>query len=202
MRLIAGAVERTIALLLLLAVSPVILSLALAVWLVSGRTPLVAIRRVGWRGGPLRMLKLRTMWPRERAGRQAALIEQIGEEAVPAVKNGRDSRVTSPLAGFCRRYSLDELPQLWHVATGEMSFVGPRPLTARELASYYGADSVKVLEVKPGLTGLWQTRGRSRLSYHQRKRFDLFLARHKTARLCADILWRTVPCVLSGRDAW
>lgn len=202
MRLIAGVVERTIAFLLLLAVGPVILLLGLAIWLLSGRTPLVAIRRVGWRGASLRMLKLRTMWPRKRAGRQTALIEQICEQAVPPVKNGQDSRVTSPLAMFCRRYSLDELPQLWHVMTGEMSFVGPRPLTACELASYYGADSAKVLEVKPGLTGLWQTRGRSRLSYRQRKRFDLFLARHKTASLCADILWRTVPRVLSGRDAW
>jgi len=201
-RLILAAAERTVAALLFLLVSPLLIALCAAVWLLSGRSPLVAIRRVGQHGAPLRMLKLRTMWPRERTGWTAALMERIENEPVPAMKRGRDPRVTSALGCFCRRHSLDEWPQLLHVVAGEMSLVGPRPLTGQELDAYYGAEAAQVLQVKPGLTGLWQTRGRSRLTYHQRKRLDLFLARHRSARLYADILWRTLPCVWSGRDAW
>lgn len=202
MRLIGEAAERTAAALLVLLGSPLLIVLVAAVWLLSGRAPLVAIRRVGHRGAPLRMLKLRTMWPRERRGWRAQLIERIDDEPVPALKRGRDPRVTSALGCLCRRFSLDEWPQLLHVLTGEMSLVGPRPLTSRELDDYYGPDAAQVLAVKPGLTGLWQTHGRSRLTYRQRKRFDLFLARHRSARLYAGILWRTLPTVLSGRDAW
>ena len=126
----------------------------------------------------------------------------LPEPSVPETKVGGDVRVTSAFARFCRKYSIDELPQLWHVVTGEMSLVGPRPVTAAEWERYYGDRSCEVLQLKPGLTGLWQTRGRNRLTYRQRRRLDLFLARHYCLLLYLRILGATVPRVIAGRDAY
>lgn len=109
--------------------------------------------------------------------------------------------MTSPFAAFCRRYSLDELPQLWHVLRGEMALIGPRPLTLRELDIYYGSDAECVLSVRPGLSGLWQVRGRSRLPYPHRRRLDLFLVRNWSLGLYLKILLLTLPRVLAGKDA-
>ena len=117
-------------------------------------------------------------------------------------KERTDPRVTSRVATLCRRYSIDELPQLWHVLKGEMALLGPRPLTASEIQTYYGPAAVELLAVKPGLTGLWQTSGRSRLTYSQRRRLDLFMIRNWSAGLYLKILLRTIPAVLTGKDAW
>ena len=108
----------------------------------------------------------------------------------------------SRFAAFCRRYSLDELPQLYHVARGEMSLVGPRPITLLELNEYYGASAAEVISLRPGLTGLWQVKGRNRLSYARRKRLDLFFVRNGSAGLYFQILLRSVSGVLSGRGAY
>jgi lipopolysaccharide/colanic/teichoic acid biosynthesis glycosyltransferase len=120
---------------------------------------------------------------------------------VPTSKRCADPRVKSRFAAFCRRHSLDELPQLYHVARGEMSLVGPRPITLAEHREYYGSSADEVLSVRPGLTGLWQVRGRSRLSYARRKRLDLLLVRRVSASLYFHILVRSIPSVLTGRDA-
>ena len=83
-----------------------------------------------------------------------------------------------------------------------MSLVGPRPLTAPELAEYYGQKRAHLLRAKPGITGLWQIKGRSRLSYAQRRRLDLFLLEHWSFSLYIFVLVATIPRVLSGQDAW
>ena len=120
--------------------------------------------------------------PRTSATGTAAWIEYLGDTHVPAFKAARDPRVTSRLALFCRRFSLDELPQLIHVVSGSMRLVGPRPITRIEWNEYYGVSSVEVLSVRPGLTGLWQVMGRNGLTYAQRRRLaDLFYARHQGA---------------------
>jgi exopolysaccharide production protein ExoY len=170
------------------------------IFMLSGRAPLVAHRRVGRYGEPFWMLKYRSMWDGQRIG--GGLIEHLPEEIVPEKRSGPDPRVTSRFAAFCRRHSIDELPQLWHVAGGEMSLVGPRPMTLGEWNQHYGASAREVLALKPGLTGLWQTRGRNRLTYQQRRRLDLFLARHYCLLLYLRILGHTVPRVIVGRDAW
>ena len=103
---------------------------------------------------------------------------------------------------FLRKYSIDELPQLWHVAQGKMSLVGPRPMTAQELSDHYVQAAAEVLRFRPGLTGLWQIRGRSRLNYKRRQRLDLHFVRHWSVRLYLRILVATVPRVLTGKDAW
>jgi lipopolysaccharide/colanic/teichoic acid biosynthesis glycosyltransferase len=192
--------ERLAALLLLTLVLPVMVLAALTLWIVSGRSPLIAHRRVGWQGADLWMLKLRTMWGgSEPAG---SWIERIQDETGPQLKGARDPRVRSRFARFCRRHSLDELPQLWHVVIGEMSLVGPRPMTARELRRHYGADTAEILSVKPGLAGLWQVSGRNRLTYPERRHLDLKLVRERNLAMYFSILLRTVPEVVSGENSW
>jgi exopolysaccharide production protein ExoY len=117
-------------------------------------------------------------------------------------KSEKDSRVTSRFAAFCRRYSIDELPQLYQVVTGQMSLIGPRPLTKLELDLYYGRNAAELLTRRPGISGLWQVSGRSRLSYRQRRRLDLFLVRKWSPGLYLQTLLATIPTVLTGRNAW
>lgn len=195
--------ERVFALILLGALLPFLVIAGMIVVLLSRRCPLVAHARVGKNGKTIRVLKLRTMWSGGAAanGPSPRFIERLRREPVPAIKTSHDPRVTSAFAAFCRKYSVDELPQLWHVVCGDLALVGPRPLTADELIEHYGPAAGEVLRVKPGLTGLWQVRGRSDLTYPQRRRLDLFLVRHWSFRLYAGILLATAPRVLTGRDS-
>jgi exopolysaccharide production protein ExoY len=193
--------ERPAAALLLVLLAPVMFAVAVTVFLLSRRGPLVTHNRIGWRGTPFAMLKFRTMWGSGEARTPFFSIENVGGFH-GGTKTVHDPRVTSGFAGFCRRYSLDELPQLWHVARGEMSLVGPRPLTMSELREHYGPAMSEVLSLRPGLTGLWQSMGRSRLTYAQRRRLDLLLARRMSAAMYFAILARSVPKLISGEDAY
>jgi exopolysaccharide production protein ExoY len=197
--------ERLAAAVLLAAFGPVIIACAAVVALASGRSPFIAHRRVGWRGETLWMIKLRTMWEKGIAPSESwverAFIERIGAEA-PERKEAADPRIGNGFARFCRRHSIDEIPQLWHVARGEMSLVGPRPLTHIELDKYYGRDSGELLRVKPGLAGLWQISGRNRLSYRQRKQLDLRYVRERSVGMYLRILARTIPEVMRGANSW
>jgi lipopolysaccharide/colanic/teichoic acid biosynthesis glycosyltransferase len=83
-----------------------------------------------------------------------------------------------------------------------MALIGPRPVTFEEMAEYYDGDAGEVLSMKPGMTGLWQVRGRSRLSYRQRRRLDLFLVRRLSLRLYLFIVISTLPRVVLGKDSW
>jgi len=196
-----GWCERIGAAALLVAALPILLVAALIIWTLSGRTPLIAHRRVGWRGSELWMLKLRTMWNGPAPAR-AAWIEGIDDWFGPAQKRPGDTRVPNAFARFCRRHSIDELPQLWHVVRGEMSLIGPRPLTRRELRDHYGEFAAEVLRVKPGLAGLWQISGRNRLSYPERLALDLEFVRRRSLLLYLQIATRAVPEVLSGANTW
>jgi lipopolysaccharide/colanic/teichoic acid biosynthesis glycosyltransferase len=196
-----GWAERLEAGLLLATLSPVLIVTGVVIVTVSRRSPLVAHQRVGLGGRPFWTLKFRSMWPT--AGKpRFAFVERVVEDPGPDVKPAADPRVTSVFARFCRRFSIDELPQLLNVLRGEMSLVGPRPLTREEMRAHYAADAPEVLSVKPGITGLWQVMGRSRLTYPQRRRLDLFLVRRRSARLYFTILLRTLPEVLAGRNSW
>jgi exopolysaccharide production protein ExoY len=198
---VVASIERFGALAAVVLLLPVIVPVAVTIVVLSGCGPFVAHRRLGRFGVPFWMLKFRTMWGNPARG-SAGFIEKLPDPKVPEVKAGIDPRVTSRFAAFCRKHSIDELPQLWHVVRGEMSLVGPRPMTAVEWDKHYGAASSEVLNLKPGLSGLWQTRGRNRLTYRQRRRLDIFLARHYCLLLYMRILGQTVPRVIAGRDAW
>jgi exopolysaccharide production protein ExoY len=195
------ACERVAAGLALVAVAPAVAGAALVIAGLSGRTPLIAHRRVGHKGSTLWMLKLRTMWDGAGLGSRG-WVERIEDETGPEGKAPGDARVTSRVAAFCRRHSIDELPQLWHVVRGEMSLIGPRPLTRREIREHYAEDAAEVLSVKPGIAGLWQTSGRNRLTYEERRRFDLQFVRQRSAAMYLRICARVVPELLSGSNTW
>lgn len=180
---------------------PIAAVIGLVITLLSGRSPLIRHARVGWRGSPLLMLKFRTMWGKELPPARLSLVETV-TDAIPVNKSDNDPRVVSKFAAICRRYSLDELPQLYHVARGQMSFVGPRPITRTELETYYGTHIAEVLQIKPGLTGLWQMLGRNRLTYSRRVTLDVLLARRASPILYFRILLRTFPRVVCGYDAF
>jgi lipopolysaccharide/colanic/teichoic acid biosynthesis glycosyltransferase len=199
-----GVCERLAAVLLLALGSPLVLASGLWVCLTSRRSPLIAHRRVGWNGSTLWVIKLRTMWDREQAPapRGFRWIEYIDGVTGPELKQAGDPRVPTAFARFCRRHSIDEIPQLWHVMRGEMAVVGPRPMTRMELLDYYGADAGEVLQMKPGIVGLWQVSGRNQLTYAQRRQLDLHLVRRRSFRLYLEILLRAIPEVLNGANSW
>jgi lipopolysaccharide/colanic/teichoic acid biosynthesis glycosyltransferase len=195
--------ERFAALGVLVALAPLMLLVAIATAALSRTSPLIAHRRLGLGGRPLWVLKFRTMWRRgKRPAGPLALVEYIVDESGPPEKLVRDRRICSRFARFCRRHSIDELPQLLHVVRGEMSLVGPRPITGAEWELHYRPHAAEVLNVKPGISGLWQTMGRSRLTYEQRRDLDLALVRNRSLKLYFQILLWTLPEIWSGRNAW
>ncbi len=109
-------------------------------------------------------------------------------------------RIT-PVGRFLRRFSLDELPQLWHVVRGQMSLIGPRPPMASEVGAYLPHE-LRRLNVRPGLTGLWQVSGRSDLSWERTIELDLRYVENWSLTLDAVILWKTARAVLSGKGAY
>ncbi len=198
---VLGACERAAGAVLLMLALPVMLGSALAVRLLSGRSPWIAHRRVGWQGADLWMLKLRTMWGTDTPPAQG-WVEYIDDAAGADGKRSGDPRVGHGFARFCRRHSIDELPQLWHVAAGEMALIGPRPMTRAELRRHYGEDAAEIVRVKPGLAGLWQVSGRNRLTYEERRRLDLEFVREGGLGMYLKILLRTLPEVLGGENTW
>ena len=197
-----GRAERLACVVALALLSPIWLTVATVITILSGESPLVAVLRSGRFGRPLWLLKFRTMWPEVRgAATSFRLVERIVDEEGPTKKEPSDVRITSRFARFCRRFSLDEIPQLMNVVAGEMSLVAPRPLTSSELREHYGEDAAEVLSARPGITGLWQISGRNSLTYAERRRLDLLLIRTLTPGLYARILARTIPVVLTGKNS-
>jgi lipopolysaccharide/colanic/teichoic acid biosynthesis glycosyltransferase len=125
----------------------------------------------------------------------------LNEELRKNHKLKNDPRVTR-VGQWLRRYSLDELPQLFNVLKGQTGLVGPRMITAAE-AEKYGQHKMNLLTVKPGLTGLWQVSGRSDISYEERVRLDMYYIRNYSIWLDFQILFvQTLPAVLKGRGAY
>jgi lipopolysaccharide/colanic/teichoic acid biosynthesis glycosyltransferase len=154
--------------------------------------------RIGLRGRPFTLLKFRTMV----AGADLLLdgLREQNEADGPLFKLRQDPRVTR-VGAVLRRYSIDELPQLWNVLRGQMSLVGPRPPLPHEAASY-GSDMRRRLRVRPGMTGLWQVSGRSDLSWDETVRLDLFYVDNWSMVQDLNILVRTVSAVLGSRGAY
>jgi lipopolysaccharide/colanic/teichoic acid biosynthesis glycosyltransferase len=124
-----------------------------------------------------------------------------GDKASGVFKITNDPRIT-PLGRLLRKTSLDELPQLFNVLSGEMSLIGPRPPVPYEFECYGIWHRRRVLEIKPGITGLWQVNGRSRTSFDDMVRLDLQYARDWSLWLDVKILLRTPAAVLSGDGAY
>jgi exopolysaccharide biosynthesis polyprenyl glycosylphosphotransferase len=182
----------------LLALAPLLLAVALAIKLGSRGPVVFRQERIGLRGRPFTLLKFRTMV----AGADQLLegLREQNEADGPLFKLRHDPRVTR-VGGFLRRYSIDELPQLVNVLKGEMSLVGPRPPLAAEVA-LYEEWQLDRLEVRPGITGLWQVSGRSELPFEEYVRLDLFYVENWSIAYDLFILSKTIPLLVSARGAY
>lgn len=186
---------------LLVALSPLLLAVAVAIALDGGLPIIYRCRRLGLRGRSIEVLKFRTM----RAGSHHHLEELLTtdeERRLEYVVNRKlkDDPRRTRIGPFLRHSSLDELPQLWNVLIGEMSLVGPRPYMADELLDR--SEAGLLLSVRPGLTGLWQVNGRSDRTFEERVSLELDYVRRESPRLDAAILVRTIGAVLSGKGAY
>lgn len=176
-------------------VVPVIAGLAVAV-AISGGQPFYTQERVGMGGRVFRMWKLRSMVRGADALMEAHLAADPAARAewdtTQKLKN--DPRITR-FGRFLRRSSLDELPQLWNVVTGEMSLVGPRPMMVNQRTLYPGT---AYYALRPGITGLWQTAGRNRTTFAARAEYDAAYEAEVTLKRDLLVLWRTVNVVVNA----
>lgn len=187
------------ALLLLLVLSPLLLLAALAVRLSSRGPVFFRQERSGLNGRPFTMLKFRTMVTN--AEQRKAELASFNEMDGPVFKVTNDPRVT-PLGRLLRKWSIDELPQLWNVLRFEMSLVGPRPLPVDEIRRINDHAHRRRLSVKPGLTCLWQISGRNNVtSFKEWVRLDLEYIDNWSLWLDLKILLKTIPVVLTGAGA-
>ncbi len=200
-RMVKSAFDLVGASVLLVLASPFMLAVAVAVKLDSPGPVFFRQERVGVDGTRFRMAKFRTM----RVDAEAQLDElrraqraDAGNEVLFKIKN--DPRINR-VGRFLRRYSLDELPQLFNVVSGEMSLVGPRPPLATEVAQYENAVHRRLL-VRPGMTGLWQVSGRSNLSWEETVRLDLSYVENWSITGDLMILFKTAKAVLSSSGAY
>ncbi len=197
-RVLKDVVERAAALVVLVLALPVLAVLCVAIRLESPGPALFRQQRIGRGAVPFTMLKLRSMSTSAEDERSGLAASNDGDGVLFKIR--LDPRIT-PLGVRLRRYSLDELPQLWNVVRGDMSLVGPRPALPGEVARY-DVDPRRRLVVKPGVTGLWQVSGRSDLSWAESVRLDLKYVDNWSLRLDLSILARTVRAVLGHRGAY
>lgn len=182
----------------LVALSPALLVVAIAVKRSSPGPILFRQERVGQDARPFGMLKFRTM-----VVNAEELLDDLMEENEsdgPLFKMRDDPRITR-VGAFLRKTSIDELPQLWNVVRGEMSLVGPRPALASEMADWE-ADLYGRLRVKPGVTGMWQVSGRSTTSFDEYTRLDLYYVDNWSLVVDLAILAKTIPAVLRSDGAY
>jgi exopolysaccharide biosynthesis polyprenyl glycosylphosphotransferase len=187
-----------LAALLTVLAAPILLTIALTVAMTSRGPVFYLSHRVGRGGRLFPMVKFRTMYVG--ADRDVMALAAANDADGPLFKMRDDPRITR-VGGFLRRYSLDELPQLFNVLRGHMSLVGPRPPLPHEVAAYEERMKRRLL-VKPGMTGLWQVTGRSDLSWEESVRLDVYYAENWTPFLDLLILAQTARAVISGRGAY
>lgn len=191
-----SAADRLIAAVLIVALSPVVLVIGIAVKATSPGPLMFKQQRIGQSGKPFAMLKFRSMV----ADAEARLSEVMGDDVGLFYKSKTDPRVTK-VGAVLRRYSLDELPQLFNVIKGDMSLVGPRPQIAAEVSQYDDIANRRLM-VKPGLTGLWQVSGRSSLSVEESIRLDAYYVENWSITGDLAILARTVKAVFGKEGAY
>jgi exopolysaccharide biosynthesis polyprenyl glycosylphosphotransferase len=190
--------DYTITVIGLILISPLLALIALLIK-VASPGPILHKRRVmGINGKQFNALKFRTM-----AVNGDEIMDQHPELKEELARNHKlkyDPRVTK-IGAFLRKYSLDELPQLFNVLNRDMSLVGPRMISPEEVAMYKQFD-MNLLTVHPGITGLWQVSGRSDISYDERVRLDMYYIRNWSIWLDLQLLFQTIPAVIRGRGAY
>ncbi|MCL4150570.1 UNVERIFIED_CONTAM: hypothetical protein GTU68_047942 [Idotea baltica] len=179
--------------------SPLFIALSLAVKLTSAGPVLFKQIRIGERGERFEMWKFRSM----KVNAESQLVDlaaQNESQGNVLFKIKQDPRIT-PVGRWMRRFSMDELPQLFNVMQGSMSLVGPRPALPSEVDAYQAAH-LKRLQSKPGLTCWWQVSGRSNLSFNEQMDLDVTYLREQSLSQDITLLAKTVPAVLSGKGAF
>ncbi|MHA6513115.1 sugar transferase [Tessaracoccus sp. Z1128] len=187
------------ALLLLVILSPLMLATALLIKVGDGGSVLFQQHRIGVGGKPFKLFKFRSMVPDAEQIR-ADTLEDSNESDGALFKIREDPRIT-PIGRFIRRFSIDELPQLLNVLRGEMSLVGPRPALEREVEQYRQYVRRR-LDVRPGMTGLWQVSGRSDLGWDDTVRLDLYYVDNWSMLQDLVILLRTFRAVVRSQGAY
>ena len=182
----------------IIALSPILLTVALLVKLTSRGPMLYVQQRVGRGGEPFRMVKFRSMYRDAHERRDEHIHRNIHQGPIFKIRD--DPRVT-PIGRAIRRLSIDELPQFFHVLKGDMSLVGPRPPLPEEFLDYTERERRRLL-VKPGLTCIWQVSGRSDVDFETWVDMDLEYIETWSLWLDLKLLARTLPAVLTGRGAY
>jgi exopolysaccharide production protein ExoY len=196
------AADLFVAVIAAVALAPLMLTLALMIWLSDGGPALYAHVRVGRMGQLFRCWKFRSMV----ADADRILAEHLAADPQARTewdaghKLRLDPRIT-PFGRFLRASSLDELPQLWNVLVGEMSIVGPRPIVIEEIERYQSNFS-DYCACRPGITGLWQISGRNDVSYDERVALDTRYAQSRSLLLDLQIIVSTIPAVLTRRGSY
>lgn len=196
------SVDVTLAFLLMVALSPVMLLLGLAIWARDGHSPIYGHRRYGKDGRTFLCYKFRSMAPDS----DARLARLLTSDPVARAEWHRDHKLRNDpritaIGRIIRKTSLDELPQFVNILRGEMSLVGPRPIVAAEVARY-GRRYVDYCSMLPGITGIWQISGRNDTGYRRRVAMDSMMARRMSPRLYARILAGTARTVITGHGAY
>ena len=191
-----------VALCALIFLAPLMLVVALVVKLQDGGSIVFPHERIGRNGRTFKCLKFRSMVPDS----QRRLDELLANDPHARAQWQRDHKLKvdpriTPIGGFLRRSSLDELPQLFNVLRGDMSIVGPRPIVTAEIPKY-GRHFRHYCAVRPGITGLWQVSGRNDVSYRRRVAMDTIYARRKSLAWDIKLLVITVPAVLLGAGSY
>ncbi len=181
----------------LIVCAPVMAAIVIAAWITDPGPVLFWQERVGRGGQSFQLPKFRTMAVATAEG--PIETDSLGiADLVERMKN--EEKDLTPMGGWLRRTSLDELPQLWCLFTGKMSFVGPRPLRPFEVDALDNWQRERLI-LRPGITGLWQVLGRSDTSWEERMRLDNLYTRHWSIAFDVRIMLRTVPTVLRRRGA-
>jgi exopolysaccharide biosynthesis polyprenyl glycosylphosphotransferase len=183
----------------LLVLSPIFMILALLIRLDSKGSIFFYQNRIGKQGKEFRFWKFRSMSV-DAEQRKDALMENNEMRGGVSFKMKKDPRITR-VGRFIRKYSMDELPQLWNVLIGDMSLVGPRPPLPNEVAQYTPYQRMR-LEVTPGITCIWQVSGRSDIPFQEQVKMDLQYIENQSFWYDIELLFKTVPAVLKARGAY
>lgn len=192
-------IQQGIALIILLILSPLLLLIIAAIRMESQGGAIYKQVRVGKHGEHFGFYKLRTMYTENDPKFVAPKASDSSRDGI-CLKFKKDPRITG-LGYYLRRYSLDELPQLWNVVRGQMALVGPRPALTSEVAQYALNDMVR-LKVLPGITGLWQVSGRADIAFEQQLELDKRYIDEQSMSKDLLILLLTVPAVISAKGAY
>ncbi len=200
-RFIKRFFDLTASLTALILLSPVFLVVAMLVYRADGAPVFYRHRRVGRGGKPLWVFKFRSMKRNADALTSMLTDEQLAQYR-REFKIDNDPRITR-IGAFLRRTSLDELPQLLNILRGEMSVIGPRPITAEELDQYTPVQQEKLLSMKPGLTGYWQAYARNHATYATgtRQKMEMYYVENASLWLDIRILFKTIVTVVTGDGA-